>query len=81
MMKKLIAIVAVSILTFLGAPLFANDASEDYTEYKFEDDVLVGDRLGMDGVQIRVRPRGYEKSLLKIRTHFVFQMLKSVENI
>ena len=80
-MKKAIITLIASIAPFISAPVLADDVAEDYTEYEFDDEVLVGELVGAEGVNIVTRPRGAERSLLRIRTHFIPRMLRSVEDI
>ncbi|HTB79132.1 MAG TPA: hypothetical protein VK762_38075 [Polyangiaceae bacterium] len=65
-----------------GAPA-ANGASGgngDYG-YKFEDDPLAAGGFGPSDATIRVRPGPVRTTLIRPRTSFVPEMLKSVENI
>jgi hypothetical protein len=88
---------AVAALMTLGAPSFAQDApagggggigstsaatqgTGDYG-YKFEDDPLSGGGFGPADATIRVRPGPVRTTLIRPRTSFVPEMLKSVENI
>jgi hypothetical protein len=50
-------------------------------EVKFEDDLLDG--AGFDGTLaiIRIRPNAVKTTLIRPRTHFVPELLKSVEKI
>ena len=90
-MKKLLAVCAVSWLAF-GASAMAQDANApappagggggaDATSYDFEDDLVQGDLVRPDGENLMVRRRGARESLIKIREHFINELLKSVENI
>ena len=86
-------LVAVSLLV-LAAPAFAQDApagagggggnaggpAGDYG-YKFEDDPLSAGGFGPNDATIRVRPGPVRTTLIRPRTSFVPEMLKSVENI
>ncbi len=66
-----------------GAPAAANGASGgngDYG-YKFEDDPLAAGGFGPSDATIRVRPGPVRTTLIRPRTSFVPEMLKSVENI
>jgi hypothetical protein len=73
----------------LGLPLLAGvtsvqaqDASGSAsTSYNFEDDLVQGDLVRPDGENLMVRRRGARESLIKIREHFVPELLKSVENL
>lgn len=49
--------------------------------YKFEDDPLSGGGFGPNDATIRVRPGPVRTTLIRPRTSFVPEMLKSVENI
>ena len=83
-MKKLFAAVSFGILLF-AAPALAQDAAGggggDTTTYDFEDDLVTGDLVRPDGEMLNVRRRGSRSSLIRIREHFIPEMLKSVENL
>jgi hypothetical protein len=49
--------------------------------YEFEDDPLNAGGFGPNDATIRVRPRAARTTLIRPRTSFVPEMLKSVENI
>jgi hypothetical protein len=55
-------------------------SSGDYG-YKFEDDPLSAGGFGPSDATIRVRPGPVRTTLIRPRTSFVPEMLKSVENI
>jgi hypothetical protein len=59
----------------------AGEGNLDSTEYIFSDETVVGGLLGIDEAVVTVRPRGVERSLIKVRSHFVKEMLKSVESM
>jgi hypothetical protein len=69
-----------------AAPAAGGDASGgsggngDYG-YKFEDDPLSAGGFGPADATIRVRPGPVRTTLIRPRTSFVPEMLKSVENI
>ncbi len=63
-----------------GAPAPTSGASGDYG-YKFEDDPLAAGGFGPSDATIRVRPGPVRTTLIRPRTSFVPEMLKSVENI
>lgn len=54
---------------------------EDCTIYEFPPDVVDGDVATGEGGPIYVAPRHGTVSLLRVRTHFVPELVKSVENI
>jgi hypothetical protein len=92
--KWLVAGVAMATLVLLSAQSFAQDAPAgaaaapgakpegggDYG-YKFEDDPLSAGGFGPADATIRVRPGPVRTTLIRPRTSFVPEMLKSVENI
>lgn len=51
------------------------------TSYDFEDDLVQGDLVRPDGENLMVRRKGARESLIKIREHFIPELLKSVENL
>ena len=51
------------------------------TVYDFEDDLVQGDLVRPDGENLVVRRRGAHESLIRIREHFIPELLKSVENL
>jgi hypothetical protein len=86
-------VLGASVLTALlliAAQSFAQDAAGgaaggsggngDYG-YKFEDDPLSAGGFGPSDATIRVRPGPVRTTLIRPRTSFVPEMLKSVENI
>ena len=81
-MKKLFAAVLFGML-LVTAPVMAQDAAGggDTTTYDFEDDLVTGDLVRPDGEMLNVRRRGSRSSLIRIREHFIPEMLKSVENL
>ena len=81
-------------LVLLSAQSFAQDApgggagaakpdggGGDGYGYKFEDDPLSAGGFGPADATIRVRPGPVRTTLIRPRTSFVPEMLKSVENI
>ncbi len=95
-MKWLMGGLVAGTLALLAGPAFAQDAagaggggvtntgnnggSGDYG-YKFEDDPLSAGGFGPADATIRVRPGPVRTTLIRPRTSFVPEMLKSVENI
>ncbi|MBK8168916.1 MAG: hypothetical protein IPK60_01070 [Sandaracinaceae bacterium] len=85
-MKKLIAFALFAGLSMAAVPTMAQDApaaggSNEPTTYDFEDDLVTGDLVRPDGELLNVRRRGARTSLIRVREHFVNEMLKSVENL
>ena len=49
--------------------------------YEFDDDPLAAGGFGPNDATIKVRPKAARTTLIRPRTHFIPEMLKSVENI
>lgn len=67
------------LLVLAAAPALAQE--DNATSYDFEDDLVQGDLVRPDGENLMVRRRGARESLIKIREHFIPELLKSVENL
>lgn len=82
-MKKLSIAIALMVAPLLfAAEVSAQDAGGDNaTTYDFEDDLVSGDLVRPDGEMLNVRRRGRRSSLIRIREHFIPEMLKSVEDL
>ena len=79
-MKKLFIVVGlVASTSLLASTGLAQDDAE--TTYDFEDDLVTGDLVRPDGEMLNVRRRGRRASLIRVREHFIPEMLKSVENL
>ncbi len=63
-----------------GAGVKASDAEGGYG-YEFSDDPLSAGGFGPTDATIRVRPGPVRTTLIRPRTSFVPEMLKSVENL
>ncbi|RLB53229.1 MAG: hypothetical protein DRJ42_12495 [Deltaproteobacteria bacterium] len=79
MRKVLFAFVLGTAVLFV-TPVLAQDSGES-TTYDFEDDLVTGDLVRPDGEMLNVRRRGSRASLIRIREHFIPEMLKSVEDL
>jgi len=79
-MKRFGMILMNVIIMLCATTLMAQDYA-DTTEYSFDDDVVEGDLVRPDGEMTVVRKQGKQRSLIKVRQHFVPEMLKSVEDI
>ncbi|HEY8428754.1 MAG TPA: hypothetical protein VIL20_10285 [Sandaracinaceae bacterium] len=82
-MKKLLIVGIVGLSGALLVPVAAaqDGAAEAATTYDFEDDLVTGDLVRPDGEMLNVRRRGRRASLIRVREHFIPEMLKSVENL
>jgi hypothetical protein len=89
-MTKRLLLIGFAMLA-LAAPAAAQEAEAppagggggdgNTTSYDFEDDLVQGDLVRPDGENLMVRRRGARESLIRIREHFVPELLKSVENL
>ncbi|MBX3245696.1 MAG: hypothetical protein KF901_00795 [Myxococcales bacterium] len=72
-----------SMVVFLGASFAVPAAAQDgdATTYDFDDDLVAGDLVRPDGELLNVRRRGRRASLIRVREHFIPEMLKSVEDL
>lgn len=88
-MNKVLLILLAWMLLGITASAMAQDAGDaaapaggdNTTSYDFEDDLVQGDLVRPDGENLMVRRRGARESLIKIREHFIPELLKSVENL
>lgn len=95
-MTKVVAVLGILGAMLVAAPALAQDSGgaagggggeggqrqyAQTTTYSFEDDLVSGDLVRPDGDLMRVRRRGVRPSLIRIREHFIPEMLKSVENL
>ena len=78
-MKKLQIVALISCFCFPALGMAQDDA--EATTYDFEDDLVSGDLVRPFGELLNVRRRGRRSSLIRIREHFVPEMLKSVEDL
>ena len=83
--KLAIAIAAGIAAIATTTTAFAQNVAEQRTDegygYSFSDDPLSAGGFGPSDATIRVRPRAARTTLIRPRTSFVPEMLKSVENI
>jgi hypothetical protein len=80
-MKRVIGVLAGLVFLLATASAFAQVTYAEKTEYSFEDDVVTGDLVRPDGELTVVRKKGKQRSLIRVRQHFIPEMLKSVEDI
>lgn len=90
--KTIVAGLFAAGLMLVSASAFAQDAkttaaaggggdSKDGYGYEFSDDPLSAGGFGPGDATIRVRPGPVRTTLIRPRTSFVPEMLKSVENL
>jgi hypothetical protein len=88
---KLVGLFAGLSVVLLASTAFAQDAAKateggdkaggDGYGYEFSDDPLSAGGFGPNDATIKVRPKAARTTLIRPRTHFIPEMLKSVENI
>lgn len=80
-----VAFVAGGMTLAMTSVASAQDVKETDTEegygYEFEDDPLAAGGFGPNDSRIRVRRGAQRSTLIKPRTQFITELLKSVENI
>lgn len=87
MKKKIVAVVVALGMIAASAAAIAQQAAAAggqptrTQEFNFTDELVQGQLVRPDGESTRVRRRGPGISLIRIREHFVPEMLKSVENL
>lgn len=80
-MAKRLVLLAFALTAFAAPALAQDGGGDNTTTYDFEDDLVQGDLVRPDGENLMVRRRGARESLIRIREHFVPELLKSVENL
>ena len=78
-MRKMLSFCLVVGVFVVALPAAAQE--DNTTNYDFEDDLVQGDLVRPDGENLMVRRRGARESLIRIREHFIPELLKSVENL
>ncbi len=74
--------VAAALLFSSAMPAHAQDVSyKKETKYDFDDDMVEGDLVKPDGEMIGSAGKAKHSSLIKVRQHFIPEMLKSAEDI
>lgn len=91
--KRVVGAVAGAFVLMLASSAWAQDAavakdtagagdkSGDGYGYEFSDDPLAAGGFGPNDATIKVRPKAARTTLIRPRTNFIPEMLKSVENI
>jgi hypothetical protein len=90
--SKVVAVAAGLSVFMLASAVFAqgvkdiegggaDKGGDEGYGYQFEDDPLAAGGFGPNDATIKVRPKAARTTLIRPRTTFVPEMLKSVENI
>ena len=81
-MRKILAAVCMAAVLLTAGVVSAQGVQyAEQTEYTFDDDLVTGDLVRPDTGDIVVRKKGKERSLIRVRQHFITEMLKSVEDL
>jgi len=87
--KALCGLMVTSILATVASSALADPPANTYVEQKstdgqnvvFKDDPLAAGGFGSGDVMLKMRPTAVRMLLVRPRTQFVSEMLKSVENM
>jgi hypothetical protein len=79
--SKLRVALFTAALVAVAPAVMAQDGDGEGYGYEFEDDPLNAGGFGPNDATIRVRPKAARTTLIRPRTSFVREMLKSVENL
>jgi hypothetical protein len=74
-------LVVASLMTTVASAQVQEQKTDDGYGYSFDDDPLNAGGFGPNDATIRVRARAARTTLIRPRTSFVPEMLKSVENL
>ena len=85
---RFVTLAAFAAISLMGSSAFAQSRAGAQQaqaartqEFNFTDELVQGQLVRPDGESTRVRRRAAGISLIRIREHFVPEMLKSVENL
>jgi len=73
--------IGAAVLAMSGLSFAQDKEKAEGYGYEFDDDPLSAGGFGPNDATIRVRPRAARTTLIRPRTSFVPEMLKSVENL
>lgn len=79
--KIRMTMVAITLVSLSPVAMAQEGADAEGYGYEFEDDPLNAGGFGPNDATIRVRPKAARTTLIRPRTSFVKEMLKSVENL
>lgn len=80
-MRAVLVALALGFALVVAAPAAQAEQFANTTEYDFDDDIVEGDLVRPDGEMALARRRGRQSSLIRVREHFIPEMLKSVEDL
>jgi len=79
-MKSIVGIGTLLLALFATSPALGQ-GSQEVQSFDFRDELVRGDHVRPDGETLHARQRSPRTSLIRLREHFVPEMLKSVEDI
>ena len=74
-------LITLALVSTASAQDVTESKSDDGYGYEFEDDPLSAGGFGPNDSRIRVRRGAQRSTLIKPRTQFITELLKSVENL
>jgi hypothetical protein len=80
-LKIIITILLCSQISFAKDEFKVKNVQKDSYEYEFEDDPLASTGFGPNDSRIRVRKGAQRATLIKPRTKFIKEILKSIEDL
>ena len=75
------SIIFLSHIALAKDEVRVKNVQKDYYEYEFEDDPLASTGFGPNDSRIRVRKGAQRATLIKPRTQFIKEIIKSVEGL
>lgn len=84
--RRLVGAATCASMVYVAAPSYAQDGAQAETTkdgygYKFLDDPMQGLGGSPNGAVIKTRPGPIRQTLIRPRTNFVPELLKTVENL
>jgi starvation-inducible outer membrane lipoprotein len=79
-MKFMVGTVALVLASMVTVPALGQ-GNDNMESFDFRDELVIGDHVRPDGETLQARQRSSRTSLIRLREHFVPEMLKSVEDI
>ena len=80
-MKRWSSVFALMIGFSMSAVALAEPETPVPVEYGFDDELVTGDLIRPDGEDVHVRRRSMRASLVEVRSTYVPELLKSVEDL
>ncbi len=78
---KWVALAAMFTFYTAAAHAAPSERVDDTVSYNFEDDLVKGDLVAPNGEILMARRGGKKESLVRVREHFVRELLQSIEDL